>query len=95
MIFAKALRERVRAGRITTSIRIWHSPRVRLGGRYPLLDGFVEVTRIQEVDLGDITETMARDSGFDDLDALMKTARHGRGARIFIIDFVWISDSGG
>lgn len=94
MMFAKPLRRRVRSGEITTSVRIWQTPRVRIGGRYPLLDGFVEVTRLQEVDLGDVTEAMARAGGFESLDALMKTARHGRGERVFIVDFVFIPRPG-
>lgn len=95
MMFAKPLRERVRSGEITTSVRIWLRPRVRIGGRYPLLDGFIEVTRLQEVDLEDVTEAMAIEGGFESLEALMKTARHGRGERVFIVDFVWVSGSGG
>lgn len=95
MMFARPLRERVRSGEITTSVRIWLTPRVKVGGRYRLLDGFIEVTRLQEVDLDDVTEAMAREGGFESLEALMKTARHGRGERVFIVDFVWVSDSGG
>jgi len=95
MMFAKSLRERVRSGEITTSVRIWQRPHVKVGGRHPLLDGFIEVTRLQEVDLEDVTEAMALDGGFESLEALMKTARHGRGERVFIVDFVWISDTGG
>lgn len=101
MMFAKPLRARVRSGEITTSVRIWQSPRVRIGGRYPLLDGFVEITALTEVDLADITEAMARDGGFDTLDALMATARHGRGERVFVVEFRFVgpesrtSDSGG
>jgi hypothetical protein len=90
MMFAKPLRERVRAGEITRTVRIWRTPRVKVGGRYPLLDGQIEVTWIQEIDLGDVTEALARESGFDDLEALMKTARHGRGERVFVIDFVFV-----
>lgn len=93
MMFAKALRERVRSGEITTSVRIWLTPRVRIGGRYPLLDGHIEVTRLQEVDLDDVTEAMALEGGFESLDALMKTARHGRGERVFIVDFVFVGSS--
>jgi hypothetical protein len=92
MIFAKPLRARVRSGEITTSVRIWQGPRVRLGGRYPLLDGHIEVTRLQEVDLGDVTEAMAREGGFESLDALLQVARHGRGERVFIVDFVFVPD---
>jgi hypothetical protein len=90
MIFAKPLRERVRAGEITTSVRIWQRPHVRIGGRYPLLDGHIEVTRLQEIDLADVSEAMARESGFPTLEALMETARHGRGERVFLVDFVFV-----
>ena len=92
MMFAKPLRERVRSGEITTSVRIWLTPRVKVGGRYPLLDGFIEVTRLQEVDLEDVTEAMARQGGFASLDDLMATAKHGRGERVFIVDFVFVGD---
>ena len=90
MMFARALRERVRVGEVTTSVRIWQTPRVKVGGRYALLDGHIEVTRLQEVDLADVTEEIARVSGFESLAALMKTARHGRGERVFIVDFVFV-----
>jgi len=96
MMFAKPLRERVRSGEITTSARIWQRPHVKLGGRYPLLDGHIEVTRLQEIDISDVTHELARASGFDSLEALMETARHGRGERVFLVDFVFVpSGSGG
>ena len=90
MMFARPLRERVRSGEITTSVRIWLTPRVRVGGRYRLLDGHIEVTRLQEIDLADVTEAMARDGGFESLEALMETARHGRGERVFLVEFVFV-----
>lgn len=90
MMFAKPLRARVRSGEITTSVRFWQAPRVKVGGRYPLAGGFVEVTRLQEVDASDITEAMAVAGGFGSLEDLMKTARHGRGERVFIVDFVFV-----
>jgi hypothetical protein len=90
MMFARPLRERVRAGEITRSVRIWQRPHVKVGGRYPLLDGYIEVTWLQEIDLGDVTEELARASGFPTLEALLETARHGRGERVFIVDFVFV-----
>ena len=96
MMFAKPLRPRVRSGEITISVRIWLSPRVRIGGHYPVLDGYIVVTGITEIDLADVTEAMAMASGFPTLEALMETARHGRGERVFLIEFVFeTSDSGG
>jgi len=91
MMFAKPLRPRVRSGEITRSVRIWLTPRVRVGGRYPLLDGSIEVTRLQEIDLADVTEAVARETGFESLEALMETARHGRGERVFLVEFVFVA----
>ena len=95
MMFARPLRERVRSGEITTSVRIWQRPNVTIGGRYLLLDGHIEVTRLREVDLDDVTEAMAREGGFENLEALMKTARHGRGERVFIVNFVFVASGSG
>lgn len=96
MMFAKSLRERVKAGEITRSVRVWRHPHVKVGGRYPLLDGWIQVTRLQEIDMADVDEALARASGFESVEALMETARHGRGERVFLVDFVFgASDSGG
>lgn len=92
MMFARPLRARVRSGEITTSVRIWQTPRVKVGGRYRLLDGHIEVTRLQEIDLEDVTEAMAREGGFASLEALTETAHHGRGERVFRVDFVFVGD---
>jgi hypothetical protein len=89
MMFAKALRPRVIRGEITSSVRIWQTPRVRIGGRYPLGPGFIEVTRLIEIDLADVTDGLARNTGFDSAEALLAVARHGRGERVFLVEFVW------
>lgn len=90
MMFARPLRARVRAGQITRSVRVWLTPRVRIGGRYPLLDGHIEVTGLTEVDAADIDDALARETGFADREDLMKTARHGRGERVFIVEFRFV-----
>lgn len=87
--FTKRLRAPIMAGKITCTVRIWRNLRVKVGGRYPLGGGHVEVTRIQHVDLSDITDEIARLSGFADLDDLMSVARHGSGESVFLIDFVY------
>lgn len=88
--FTPRLRDPIMRGEITCSIRIWRSPRVRLGGRYPLGPGHVEVTRLCEIDLADVTSDLARKSGFADLDDLMAVARHGRGERVFLVEFRYL-----
>ena len=51
MTFTKRLHAGIMAGEITESVRIWHSPRVKVGHRYGLGDGAVEVTRIREIEI--------------------------------------------
>lgn len=89
MQFAKPLRERVMRGEITCSVRIWRSPRVKAGGRYRLGPGAVHVTAVREIGLEDITPELARRSGFLGVVDLLKTARHGAGERVFLVEFEW------
>lgn len=90
--FTRRLREPIMRGEITCTVRVWRSLRVKLGGRYALGPGHVVVTRIQHVDAQDITDEIARRSGFADLDDLMSVARHGSGESVFLIDFEYVAD---
>lgn len=87
MVFAKELRARVMNGDITCSVRIWQSPRVKVGGRYPLGSGAIHVTSLHEIELADITPSLARRSGFQGVVDLLKIAKHGRGERVFLVEF--------
>lgn len=87
MMFTKRLREPVMRGEVTFSVRIWQSPRVKVGGRYPLGPGFVEVTSIREIEVRDITPELARRSGFAGVVDLLKVAKHGPGERVFLVEF--------
>jgi len=49
MMFTKRLREGVRRGEITCSVRIWISPRVKVGGRYRMEEGEIEVDSIEKI----------------------------------------------
>lgn len=91
MQFTKRLREPIRQGKITTTIRIWQRPHVKVGGRYPLGDGAVEVTSIRKIELADITPAMARASGFEGVVDLLKVAKHGRGQNVFLITFKFVA----
>jgi hypothetical protein len=85
--FAKQLRDRVRRGEITCSVRIWQRPHVKVGGRYRLDPGEIEVDAILPIEIDDITTAMARQSGFDGVDDLLKVARHGPGEHVYLIQF--------
>ncbi len=90
MTFTKRLREGVRRGEITCSVRIWHRPRVTVGGRYQMEEGQIEVDSIEPIGLPDITPALARESGFLGVIDLLKVAQHGQGQRIFLIRFHYI-----
>jgi hypothetical protein len=94
MGFIKRLHEPIERGEVTCTIRIWARPQVKLGGRYRLGAGAVEVTAMREIALTDITPAMARRSGFAGLVDLLKVARHGAGERVYLIDFVYRDGEG-
>jgi hypothetical protein len=88
--FLRTLRERIREGEITCTVRLWQRPHVRVGGRYALPPGKILVTRMFEAGLSDITPELARRSGFPGVVALLKVAKHGAGRRVFVIEFRYV-----
>ncbi|HEY5416064.1 MAG TPA: hypothetical protein VIK41_14600 [Gemmatimonadaceae bacterium] len=90
MQFIRALRDRIRRGEITTTIRLWQRPHVKVGGRYALPPGEILVTKIFEVSLADVTPELARRSGFVGIVDLLKVAKHGPGRRVFVIEFRYV-----
>ena len=90
MVFTKALRPRIRSGRIRCSVRVWTHPHVKVGGRYPMDGGSIVVDSIERIRIKDVTYDLARESGFDGVEALLKIARHGRGRNVFLIRFHYL-----
>ena len=64
MVFTKRLRDGVRKGEITCSVRIWMRPHVKVGARYPMEEGEIQVDSITPIGFPDITGDLARESGF-------------------------------
>lgn len=87
MIFTKALRDGVRRGQITCSVRIWQRPHVTAGKRYRMEEGEIEVDSILPISLADITPELARASGFKGVVDLLKVAKHGRGENVYLVRF--------
>ena len=88
MIFTRRLRPGVPRGDITCSVRIWHSPRVKVGHRYDSLGvGSIEIDSIQSIELSDITPELARESGFSGVVDLLKIAKHGSGRNVYLVRF--------
>jgi hypothetical protein len=92
MQFTKRLREPIMAGEVTCSVRIWQRPHVKVGGRYRLGAGAIEVTSIRQIDLKDITPALARKSGFAGVVDLLKIARHGPGENVYLVEFTYVED---
>jgi hypothetical protein len=90
VVFARRLREGVRTGKITCSVRIWSSPRVKLGAIYRMDEGAIQIDSIEPIGLPDITGALARESGFLGVVDLLKVAKHGRGENIYLIRFHYI-----
>jgi hypothetical protein len=88
--FTRRLREGVRRGEITCSIRIWMRPHVKVGNRYPIEGGAIEVDAIVPIAFDDITPELARASGFLGVVDLLKTAKHGPGENVYLVRFHFI-----
>src|SRR5216110_1242702 len=87
MVFTKRLRDGVRRGEITCSVRIWMRPHVKAGVRYRMDEGEIEIDSIEPIGFQDITPELARESGFLGVLDLLKVAKHGKGEKIFLIRF--------
>ena len=90
MVFTKRLRVGIRSGRIRCSVRIWMHCHVKVGGRYKMDDGHIVVDSITEITLDDITYDLARESGFESVEALLEMAKHGRGENVYLIRFHYL-----
>ncbi|MGH9561675.1 MAG: hypothetical protein ACRD3S_09500 [Terracidiphilus sp.] len=55
MVFTKRLRDGVRRGEITCSVRIWTRPHVKTGNRYRMDEGEIEIDSIEPIGFPDIT----------------------------------------
>src|ERR1700758_4352668 len=90
MTFTKRLREGVRRGQITCSVRIWTRPHVKVGAQYRMEEGEIEVDSIEPIGFPDITPQLARASGFAGVLDLLKVAKHGSGDKIYLIRFHFV-----
>lgn len=90
MVFTKRLREGVRCGDITCSIRIWKRPHVKVGHRYRMEEGEIEIESIAQIAIEDITHQLATESGFLGVIDLLKVAKHGPGENVYMIRFHFV-----
>ena len=76
MEFSRELRAEVLSGDITVSFRLWRRPRVRVGGRYPVGPGHIEVDAVELMPFSSITPADLRRSGEKDMASLRDRAAH-------------------
>src|SRR5713101_8059782 len=93
MTFTKRLRDGIRRGEITCSVRIWMRPHVKVGNRYRMEEGEVEVDSILPISFADITPELARASGFKGVVDLLKVAKHGKGENVYLVRFHYVPPS--
>ena len=53
-------------------------------------DGHIVVDSIARIKMGDITHDLARESGFESVEDLLRIARHGPGDKVFLIRFHYL-----
>ena len=90
MTFLRRLREGVRRGEITCTVRFWTRPHVTVGARYRLEEGAILIDSIETIGFPDITPELARESGFLGVLDLLKVAKHGRGQNIYLTRFHYV-----
>ncbi len=94
MTFTKRLREPIMRGEVNCTVRIWRRLHVKVGGRYRLGPGYIEVTSIRRITFQEITPALARRSGFIGVVDLLKVAKHGAGENVYLIDFRYLPAEG-
>jgi len=74
--FSRELRDDVASGKITVSFRLWRRSQVKVGGRYVVGSGEIEVDDIDLIPFSSITTADIRNSGESDREALRRRAAH-------------------
>jgi hypothetical protein len=53
-------------------------------------EGSIEVDSIEQIELTDVTNALARESGFKNLVDLLKVAKHGAGTNVYLVGFHYV-----
>ena len=71
-------------------MRIWITARVKAGGRYRMDEGHIVVDSVEQIEVADVTYDLARESGFESVEALLQVAKHGAGDNVYLIRFHYL-----
>jgi len=75
-MFSPELRDRVRVGDITVSIRLWSRAKVKAGGRYQSHGFTIEVDTVELLPFSAVTDEDVVRSGEADRESLRRRAAH-------------------
>ncbi len=99
MHFSPELREHVLAGAITLTFRLWSRPQVKVGGRYRVEAGTIEVDDMELVPFSSVTAADVRRCGEPDLETLRARTAHAGPVHddtlVYRIEFHAVGDVGG
>jgi hypothetical protein len=74
--FSSELRDSVLDGSITLTFRLWTRPKAKVGGRYRVGPGAIEVDEIELVPFGTVTRAEVRRCGERDRETLRARTAH-------------------
>jgi hypothetical protein len=74
--FSRELRAPVLSGDVTVSFRLWQRPHVKVGGRYRVGDGQIEIDSIEPIPFAFVDEADIRRAGETDRESLRRRAAH-------------------
>ena len=57
-------------------------------------EGHIVVDSIEEIEIGDVTDSVARESGFGSVTDLLAVARHGHGENVYRVRFHYLPPGG-
>jgi len=75
-MFSADLRDRVAAGNVTVSIRLWQRPKVKEGGRYESNGFMIEVDSVELLPFAAVSAEDVMRSGEPDREVLRQRAAH-------------------
>ena len=70
-------------------------PHVKVGCRYRMEAGEIEVESILTMSIQDIAPELARASGFKGVVDLLRIAKHGKGENVYLVRFHYVPPSSG
>lgn len=76
MEFSRELRADVLSGDITLTVRLWRTPRVKVGGRYRVGPGWIRVDSVDLVPFASLDADDVRRAGEPDLETMRRRAAH-------------------